>query len=108
MHIENWEPLGDDIRHAQREAHAEAREAVLDHVAEALAGRPSPAQLAEAVAYVGTLPGALARLHAAYMANHEAFVRELVEQIDDGFLALAEVEVAALACDASGDTLRDF
>ena len=108
MQIQNWEPLGDDIRHARAEADAEARAADIDRTAERVAAAPSPAQLAEAIAYVGTLPGALERLHAAYMASHEFFVVELVAQIDDGFLALAEAEVAALDCDASGDTLRDF
>jgi hypothetical protein len=109
-----FDPVQSDLnRYLAAESRADNRADAIDSRADAISNNPTVDQFADVFCGMGCASGQIEKLRSAWLNGQQAFMAEVMAQMNAGFVELAELEIdgedetAALACDAR-EVLRDW
>jgi hypothetical protein len=107
-----YDPVNADLcRYLAETNAADAHADAVNDRADAIATTPNAAQFADAFCAMGTGQGDMQKLRDAWLKGRDTFMAEVVEQLNAGFAAVADLEIEqeteALACDAY-EVMRDW
>jgi hypothetical protein len=106
-----FDPIQSELsRYFDAQDAAESHDDAVSERADAIANNPTVEQFADVFCGMGCARGEIEKLRTAWLTGKEAFLAEVMAQMNAGFVSVADLEISesdALACDAR-EVLSDW